>query len=207
MKTAVKICGITRVEDALTAARCGAHAIGLVFYRPSPRYVTPDNAATIIRALPPFVTPVGLFVDADAEEVRDIAVQTRVQMIQFHGAETPEFCARFELPYLKAVRVRPDVDLLQYARDFRSAKALLLDAYQEGLHGGTGAVFDWDLIPPALPLPVVLSGGLHPENVAEAIRRVRPCAVDVSSGVEASKGIKDAAKIEAFVNGVRNADV
>jgi phosphoribosylanthranilate isomerase len=207
LKTAVKICGITRVEDALAAARCGAHAIGLVFYRPSPRHVTPDAAAGIVRALPPFVTAVGLFVDAAAEEVRDIAAQTRVQMLQFHGSETPEFCARFELPYLKAVRVRREVDLLQYARDFRGAKALLLDAYQEGLHGGTGAVFDWDLIPPALPLPVVLSGGLYPGNVAEAIRRVRPCAVDVSSGVEAAKGIKDAARIEAFVNGVRDADV
>jgi phosphoribosylanthranilate isomerase len=207
VKTAIKICGITRVEDALVAARCGAHAIGLVFYRPSPRYVTPERAAEIVRALPPFVTPVGLFVDASEEEVLEIASGARVQMIQFHGSETPEFCARFELPYLKAVRVRPEVDLLQYARDFEGAKALLLDAYQEGLHGGTGAVFDWDLIPPALPLPVVLSGGLHPENVAEAVRRVRPCAVDVSSGVEASKGIKDAARIEAFVNGVRDADV
>jgi phosphoribosylanthranilate isomerase len=207
VKTAVKICGITRVEDALTAARCGAHAIGLVFYRPSPRYVTPEKAAKIVRALPPFVTAVGLFVDAPEEEVRDVVAQTRVQMIQFHGAETPEFCAQFGLPYLKAVRVRREVDLLQYARDFRSAKALLLDAYQEGLHGGTGAVFDWDLIPPALPLPVVLSGGLHPDNVAEAIRRVRPCAVDVSSGVEAAKGIKDASKVAAFVNGVRDADV
>ena len=207
MKTAVKICGITRAQDALTAARCGAHAIGLVFYRPSPRYVTPETAAEIVRALPPFVTAVGLFVDAPAEEVREITARTRVQMIQFHGSETPEFCARFELPYLKAVRVRPEVDLLQYARDFRSAKALLLDAFKEGLHGGTGAVFDWDLIPPALPLPVVLSGGLHPENVAEAIRRVRPWAVDVSSGVEASKGIKDASRVEAFVNGVRDADV
>lgn len=207
MKTAVKICGITRVEDALTAARCGAHAIGLVFYGPSPRYVTPQQAADIVRALPPFVTPVGLFVDAAEDEVRDIAARVRVQMLQFHGAETPEFCARFELPYLKAVRVRREIDLLQYARDFPGAKALLLDAYQEGLHGGTGAVFDWDLIPPALPLPVVLSGGLHPENVADAIRRVRPCAVDVSSGVELARGIKDASKIEAFVNGVRNADV
>ena len=207
MKTAVKICGITRVEDALTAAHCGAHAIGLVFYRPSPRYVTPEQAADIVAALPPFVTPVGLFVDADAEEVRDVVSRTRVQMLQFHGAETPEFCARFDLPFLKALRVRRGVDLLQYARDFRSAKALLLDAYQEGLHGGTGAVFDWDLIPPALPLPVVLSGGLNPDNVADAIRRVRPCAVDVSSGVESSKGLKDASKIEAFVNGVRNGDV
>jgi phosphoribosylanthranilate isomerase len=207
VKTAVKICGITRAEDALAAAHCGAHAIGLVFYRPSPRYVDPEVAAGIVRALPPFITPVGLFVDAPADEVRAISVRSRVQMIQFHGAETPDFCVAFDLPYMKGVRVRPGVDLLQYARDFQGAKALLLDAYQEGLHGGTGAVFDWNLIPSALPLPVVLSGGLNPDNVADAIRRVKPFAVDVSSGVESSKGIKDVRKIEAFVNGVRNADV
>ncbi|HEV7394137.1 MAG TPA: phosphoribosylanthranilate isomerase [Burkholderiales bacterium] len=207
MSTAVKICGITRVEDALVAARCGAHAIGLVFYRPSPRYVEPRAAAEIVRALPPFVTPVGLFVDAAEDEVRSVAADTGVQLLQFHGSEPPEFCARFGLPFLKVVRVRPGVDLLQYARDFHGAKGLLLDAFQEGLHGGTGATFDWALIPPALPLPVVLSGGLSPQNVGVAIRRVKPAAVDVSSGVEASKGIKDAAKIAAFISGVRNADV
>lgn len=204
---AVKICGVTRIEDALVAARSGAHAVGLVFYAPSPRYVDPDTAAAIVRALPPFVTPVGLFVDAVQDEVRAVIERTKIQLLQFHGAETPEFCARFELPYMKAVRVRPEVDLLQYARDFADAKALLLDAYQEGLHGGTGSRFDWNLIPPGLPLPIVLSGGLTPENVTEAVRRVRPCAVDVSSGVEAQKGIKDAQKIAAFVKGVRNADV
>lgn len=203
----MKICGVTRVADALAAARAGAHAVGLVFYRPSPRYVEPDAAAAIVRALPPFVTPVGLFVDADEEEVRAISARSRVQMLQFHGTESAAFCARFDLPYMKAVRVRPGVDLLQYAHDFHSATALLLDAYQEGLHGGTGAVFDWNLIPQALPLPIVLSGGLTPENVGEAIRRVRPTAVDVSSGVEAAKGIKDARKIGAFITGVRNADV
>jgi phosphoribosylanthranilate isomerase len=205
--TAVKICGITRIEDALTAARCGAAAIGLVFYRPSPRYVEPDAAAEIVKALPPFVTSVALFVDAPEDEVRAIAARARVQMLQFHGHETPEYCSRFDLPHMKAVRVRPGVDLLQYARDFHLAKALLLDAFQEGLHGGTGAVFDWSLIPPALPVPVVLSGGLTPENVGDAVRRVRPFAVDVSSGVEASKGIKDADKVAAFVRGVRDADV
>ena len=205
--TAAKICGITRSEDALTAARCGAHAVGFVFYRPSPRYIDPDEAASIVGALPPFVTPVGLFVDAQADEVRAIVARSHVRLLQFHGSETPEFCHQFATPYMKAVRIRPEVDLLQYARQFEGAKALLLDAYQEGLHGGTGAVFDWDLIPPALPLPIVLSGGLTPANVIEAIRRVKPCAVDVSSGVESARGIKDARKIEAFMNGVRNADV
>ena len=205
--TTAKICGITRSEDALTAARCGAHAVGFVFYRPSPRYIDPDEAASIVGALPPFVTPVGLFVDAHADEVRAIVARSHVRLLQFHGSETPEFCNQFATPYMKAVRIRPEVDLLQYARQFEGAKALLLDAYQEGLHGGTGAVFDWDLIPPALPLPIVLSGGLTPANVIEAIRRVKPCAVDVSSGVESARGIKDARKIEAFMNGVRNADV
>jgi phosphoribosylanthranilate isomerase len=207
MIPAVKICGVTRIEDALAAASFGAHAIGLVFYRPSPRYVEPDAAARIVRALPPFVTPVALFVDAAEDEVRESAARAGVRLLQFHGAETPDFCARFALPYMKALRVKPGVDLLQYARDFSGAKALLLDAFQEGLHGGTGAVFDWSLIPPSLPLPIVLSGGLTPGNVKEAVRRVRPCAVDVSSGVEASKGIKDPAKIAAFIQGVRNADV
>jgi phosphoribosylanthranilate isomerase len=206
MSTAVKICGITRTEDALAAAHAGAHAIGLVFYEPSPRYIEPAQAAAIVRALPPFVTPVGLFVDASAETVRGIAAQVGVQLIQFHGSESPEFCAQFDLPYMKAVRVRPGVDLLQYARDFHGAHALLLDAWQEGLHGGTGAMFDWALIPPSLPLPVVLSGGLNPDNVREAVRRVKPWAVDVSSGVEARKGIKDAAKIAAFISGVRDVE-
>jgi phosphoribosylanthranilate isomerase len=205
--TAAKICGITRSEDALTAARCGAHAVGFVFHRPSPRYIDPDEAASIVGALPPFVTPVGLFVDAHADEVRAVVARSHVRLLQFHGSETPAFCNQFATPYMKAVRIRPGVDLLQYARQFEGAKALLLDAYQEGLHGGTGAVFDWDLIPPALPLPIVLSGGLTPANVIEAIRRVKPCAVDVSSGVESARGIKDARKIEAFMNGVRNADV
>jgi phosphoribosylanthranilate isomerase len=207
MTVAVKICGITRTEDALAASRYGAAAIGLVFYRPSPRYIEPDAAAAIVRALPPFVTPVGLFVDAPAQEVREVAARSRVQLLQFHGAETPEYCARFELPHMKAVRMRAGVDLLQYARDFHQAKALLLDAFQEGLHGGTGALFDWSLIPQALPMPVVLSGGLSPENVGDAVRRVKPFGVDVSSGVEVSKGIKDAERIAAFIRGVRDADV
>ena len=207
MRTRIKICGITRIEDALAAARCGAHAIGLVFYRPSPRYVAPEHAGDIVRALPPFVTAVGLFVDASAQEVREVLARAPVSLLQFHGAELPAFCRQFGLPYMRAVRVKAGVDLLQYAHDYHDAKALLLDAFVDAARGGTGATFDWGLVPGTLPLPIVLSGGLTAGNVAEAIRAVRPWAVDVSSGVEAAKGIKDAAKIAAFISGVRNADV
>jgi phosphoribosylanthranilate isomerase len=206
MATAVKICGITRPEDALAAARAGAHAIGLVFYAKSPRHVTPARAAEIIRVLPPFITTVALFVDAQAEEVRSTLAAAPFGLLQFHGSETPEFCRQFKRPYVKAVRMVPGVDLLQYARDYHDARALLLDNYIEGLHGGSGVAFDWSLIPRGLPLPVILSGGLTPENVMDAVRRVRPIAVDVSSGVESAKGIKDAARITAFIKGVRNAD-
>lgn len=207
MATAVKICGITRVEDALAAARAGAHAIGLVFYEPSPRYVTPARAAEIVRVLPPFITTVGLFVDAAADQVTAVLSQVPVQLLQFHGAETPAFCRQFGRPYVKTVRMKPGVDLLQYARDYHDAKALLLDSYVEGLHGGSGAAFDWSRVPEGLPLPVILSGGLTAENVGDAVRRARPSAVDVSSGVESTKGVKDAARIAAFIKGVRNADV
>ena len=203
----IKICGITRIEDALAAAHLGADAIGLVFYPGSPRAVTPEQARAIIDALPPFVVPVGLFVNAGVETVRDTLAAAPLQLLQFHGEETPDFCAAFGRPFLRAVRVRPGTDLLQYAREFHAAKGLLLDAWVEGVHGGTGATFDWSLIPRDLPAPVVLSGGLNPDNVEQAVRRVRPWAVDVSSGVESAKGIKDAAKIEAFINGVRNAGV
>ena len=203
----IKICGITRIEDALAAAQLGAHAIGLVFFAGSPRAVTPQQARDIIAALPPFVVPVGLFVNADVQAVRATIAAAPVQLLQFHGDETPHYCAGFGLPYLRAVRVRPGVDLLQYAREFHAARGLLLDAYVDGVHGGTGATFDWSLIPRDLPVPVVLSGGLHAENVTEAVRRVRPWAVDVSSGVESAKGIKDVRKMAAFMTGVRNAGV
>ena len=201
----------TRVEDALAAARYGANAIGLVFYEQSPRFVTPARAAELMRALPPFVMSVGLFVDAAASAVTQTLASARVDLLQFHGDESAAYCRQFGVPYLKALRVRPGLDLLQYALDYHDAKALLLDAWVEGMQGGTGATFDWALIPKNFPLPVVLSGGLTPENVTTAIQSVRPWAVDVSSGVEvsgmANKGIKDAAKIAAFVIGVRNADV
>jgi len=205
--TAVKICGITRVEDALAAAHSGAHAIGLIFHAGSPRLVSHDMARSIVDALPAFITPVALFVDAKPEDIERVIATVKPQLLQFHGDESPEFCTRFDMPYIKAIKVRPGVDLLQYARHYRTAKGLLLDAFVDGSHGGTGSTFDWALIPDQLPLPLILAGGLHQDNVAEAIRRVRPWAVDVSSGVEAAKGIKDAAKVAAFIRGARNADV
>ena len=207
MATAVKICGITRVEDALVAAHAGAHAIGLIFHAGSPRLVPHDIARRVVDALPPFVTPVALFVDARPDDVKGVIAKVRPQLLQFHGDESPEFCESFDMPYIKAVKVRAGVDLLQYARHYRTAKGLLLDAFVAGSHGGTGSTFDWALIPQQFPLPLILAGGLHQDNVADAIRRVRPWAVDVSSGVESTKGIKDAARIAAFIRGARNADV
>jgi len=203
----VKICGITRVEDGLACARLGADAIGLVFYAPSPRHVSVEQARAIMAELPPFVTTVGLFVDAAPAEVHALLAQLPLDLLQFHGNETPEYCRGFGRPYLKAARVKPGTDLVQYASAYPDAKGLLLDAHVEGVAGGTGQAFDWNLIPARLPLPVILSGGLSAANVTEAIRRVQPAAVDVSSGVEATKGIKDADKIAAFMQGVRNANL
>jgi len=205
--TAVKICGITRVEDGLAAAHAGAHAIGLIFYRGSPRVVSHELARSVVEALPAFVMPVALFVNASHAEIERVIAAVKPQLLQFHGDESPAFCVSFGMPYIKAVKVRPGMDLLQYARHYPSAKGLLLDAFVEGSHGGTGSRFDWSLIPGELPLPLILAGGLHQDNVADAIRLVRPWAVDVSSGVEAATGIKDAAKIAAFIRGARHADV
>ena len=205
-KTTVKICGLTRAEDAIAAAELGAHALGFVFYPPSPRHISTRRAAEIIRALPPFVTTVGLFVNANANDVTSVIDEVPLGLLQFHGDETPHYCAQFRRPYIKALRVRPGVDLLQYALQYESARGLLLDAFVAGVPGGTGESFDWNLIPANLPLPVVLSGGLNNGNVIEAIRRVRPCAVDVSSGIESSPGIKDARKMNDFFKGVRDAD-
>ena len=211
--TRIKICGITRVADALAAAYCGADAIGLVFYPHSPRYVDFDQAAKLARSLPPFVTAVGLFVDADPAFVREAAATVSLDILQFHGNETHDYCNQFALPYLKAIRVKAGVDLLQCASEFSTAKGLLLDAHVEGVPGGTGTAFDWSLIPEQLPLPVILSGGLDAGNVADGIKQVHPYAVDVSSGVEANegistlKGLKDAAKIAAFIKEVKQIDL
>jgi phosphoribosylanthranilate isomerase len=207
LRTRIKICGITRVEDAHAAVDLGADAIGLVFYAPSPRNLDFERARAIIASVPPFVTTVGLFVNPEPRLVESVLRRCPPGALQFHGEESPDFCAGFGLPYIKAARVRPDADLVQYLTPFVAAQGWLLDAYSDKLYGGTGEPFDWALIPGRLARPVILSGGLSPDNVTAAIRQCRPWAVDVSSGVEATKGIKDAAKIAAFIAGVKNADV
>jgi len=203
MRTRVKICGVTRREDALEAAHQGADAIGLVFFARSPRAVQPDQARGIIAGLPPFVTVVGLFVDERPAGVRQVLDALRIDLLQFHGDESPAQCASFGKPFIKAVRMRCGIDLEQVCERYRDAAALLVDTYRPGKAGGTGEVFDWSLIPPRLAHRVILAGGLNPENVEQAVRRVRPYAVDVSGGVESSKGIKDRRKIAAFLRGVR----
>ncbi len=207
MVTAVKICGITRHADAQAAAAFGAQALGFVFFAKSSRNIAAVDAAKIVNALPPFITTVGLFVNPSAREVDAVLKFAPLNLLQFHGDEPPEFCAQFGTPFIKAVRVKAGLDLLQYASDYHAARGLLLDAFVDGMHGGTGSTFDWALIPPGLPLPVILSGGLNSTNVGSAIRRVSPWAVDVSSGVEASPGVKDPQKIAAFMKEVRSADV
>ena len=205
MRTRIKICGITRPGDAVAAAQAGADAIGLVFYPRSPRFLNVERAREIRDALPPFVQAVALFVNPDAAQVAQAIGRVHPALLQFHGEETPDFCAQFGLPYVKACRVTQGVDLLKYLRPFSTASGWLLDAHVEE-YGGVGARFDWSLVPARLERPLVLSGGLTRANVGAAVRRVRPWAVDVSSGVEASKGIKDAAKIAVFIAEVRNAD-
>lgn len=205
MKTRIKICGLTREEDVDFAVAAGADAIGFVFYPASPRYVAPERAAQLARRIPPFVDIVGLFVNAAPDTVEAVCAAVPLNLLQFHGDEDAAYCRQFAMPWLRAARVRPGLDLVEFARSFSDARGLLLDAFVEG-YGGGGHVFDWTLIPPALPGFLVLSGGLTAANVGEAIERVRPVAVDVSSGVEASKGIKDHQKIAAFVAAVRKAD-
>lgn len=207
MRTRVKICGITRTEDALAAVEAGCDAIGLVFYPPSSRYVSPEKAAEIVASIPPFISVVGLFVDAEPGEIKGVLRQVRLDLLQFHGNETAEECGRYAIPYMKAIRVKADANLLQYAKDFKGAKALLLDTFVEGMPGGTGQSFDWNIIPATFPIPLVLAGGLTVENVSAAVRQVQPYAVDVSGGVEIKKGIKDAAKIAAFMRGVSHASL
>ncbi|MFO7602876.1 MAG: phosphoribosylanthranilate isomerase [Gammaproteobacteria bacterium] len=203
MRTRVKICGITRQEDGLTAASLGADALGFVFYDKSPRYVTAAVAETIVSRLPAFICKVGLFVDAPEAQVEAVLSTLRLDLLQFHGDESPDYCRQFGVPYIKAVRMRADVDVTALAQQHEQAAGLLLDSYQAGVAGGTGQVFDWRAVPKALPLPLILAGGLNAANVAAAIQQVQPYAVDVSGGVEATQGIKDAAKLADFMNEVK----
>lgn len=205
-RTRAKICGITRPQDGIAAAANGADAIGLVFFEKSPRVVDVEQARAVIAALPPFVTSVGLFVNADVAEVERVLDQVPLDLLQFHGEEAPEYCRQFSRPYIKAVRMSDGVNLELVAQQFDEAKALLVDSYQKGVPGGTGHTFDWARIPAGMDKPIILAGGLGPENIEQAVRQVRPFAVDVSSGVEVEKGIKDADKIAAFMRGVKKAD-
>ncbi len=201
----VKICGITRLEDALAAIEAGADALGFVFYDPSPRAITPAQAAAIVAQLPPFVTVTGLFVDAGESDVRAILRDVPLDLLQFHGNESNADCARFGRPWIKALRVQPGQDLGAIMAAYPDARGILLDAWHPEQPGGTGLQFDWRLVPVSSCRPLILAGGLTPDNVAEAIRQTRPYAVDVSGGVEYAKGVKDAAKIQAFMAGVRSA--
>jgi len=206
LRTRVKICGLTREVDVRAAAELGADAIGLVFHAPSPRAVAIDQAIALCTCLPPFVTRVGLFVDAEPERVRATLEQVALDLLQFHGEESPAYCAAFRRPWIKAIRMRPGVDLKGLRERYGAAAGMLLDAYDPARAGGTGHCFDWDLVPADLAPHIVLAGGLDPGNVAQAIRQVRPYAVDVSGGVEAGKGLKDRHKMAAFMKGVNDGD-
>lgn len=205
-QTRIKICGITRPADAIAAVDAGADAIGLVFYAASPRAVTLEQAAGIAAAVPPFVTIVSLFVDEPAAGIRRILSHVPIDLMQFHGDESPDFCAQFERPWIKALRVRPETDVASECRRFSASRGMLLDAWAEGVPGGTGKRFDWRLAMGEYPVPVILAGGLNDANVGDAIAQVRPAAVDVSGGVEQAPGIKDPEKIARFIAAVRAAD-
>lgn len=201
-RTRCKICGITNIDDALLAIDAGADALGFVFYDKSPRYVSPEEAATICAQLPPFVTRVGLFVDHSAELVTEISKRVELDLLQFHGDESPEFCKQFDRPYIKAVRVRADSDFAEAQARYTESQALLVDTYRVGVPGGTGEAFDWGLLPAERSMPLILAGGLNPDNVRRAIATVSPYAVDVSGGVEREKGKKDGQKVLKFLEEV-----
>jgi phosphoribosylanthranilate isomerase len=202
LHTRIKICGIKHLDDALKAIECGADAIGLIFVEKSPRYVSLTDASIIAESLPPFVTVVGLFMDATEQAVREAIKVVPLNLLQFHGNESPEFCEQFEMPYIKVLRMRENVNVVAFAQEYTGASGILLDTYsKEG--GGSGQTFDWNLIPNDVPLPLILAGGLNPENVALAVETVKPYAVDVSSGVESEPAIKDHVKIEQFIKEVQ----
>jgi phosphoribosylanthranilate isomerase len=206
VRTRIKICGVSRPEDVAASVDAGADAVGFVFHPGSPRQVTVVEAQALARELPPYVTPVGLFVNAAPSLIEAVAAAIPALVLQFHGDETPAQCAAAGRPFLRAARMAPGFDLLDFARRFSEAQGLLLDAHVEAF-GGSGKVFDWSLVPRGVPHRLVLSGGLHAGNVGSGIRELRPWAVDVSSGVESSRGVKDAAAIRAFCDAVREADL
>lgn len=206
MRTRVKICGFTQVQDAVIAAKLGSDAIGLVFYASSPRNVSIEKASEIISALPAFVTVVALFVDEQEPQIRKVLNQIPIDCIQFHGDEPADACRIYNRPYIKAIRMKQGLDVLATAMQYYDASALLLDAYHPGVKGGSGSQFDWDLIPDDCPLPVILAGGLQVENVKQAIKTVRPYALDISSGVEIAKGLKGATKMTAFFQKINESD-
>lgn len=206
-RTRIKICGITRLDDGLAAAEHGADAVGFIFWDKSERCVTPAVMAAIARRLPAFVDAVAVFVNPSADAVGAVLEAWPAATLQFHGEEAPDFCAGFSRPWIKAVRAKPGLDLLECLLPYAEASAWMIDAFHDQIYGGTGRSFDWNLVPRDLPRPWILSGGLSMDNLGEAVRGMRPYGVDVSSGVEVKKGVKDAAKIAAFIEGVRRADV
>jgi phosphoribosylanthranilate isomerase len=205
-RTRVKICGITRAEDGVIAAKYGVDAIGLVFYEKSPRAVNIEQAQTIIQSLPAFVTVVGLFVNAEVDMVNNILAKVPLDLLQFHGEESPEYCSNFNKPYMKALRMRPNIELKTLIDKYQTAKGILLDSYVQGVKGGTGSVFDWQQVPANLSKPIIVAGGLTADNVNAAIKALNPYAVDVSGGVESAKGIKDSGKIAEFMQAISHYD-
>ncbi len=206
MRTRVKICGFTQVDEAVIAAKLGVDAIGLVFYPPSPRHVNIEQAQKIVKALPAFVTVVALFVDEKESQIKEVIKKVSIDCIQFHGDEMPVDCRLYNKPYIKAIRMLPDLDILEMTDQYHDASSLLLDAYHPGIKGGSGSQFDWDLIPKDCSKSIVLAGGLYVDNVKQAIQSVRPYALDVSSGVEKTKGVKDVAKMAAFIQAINEGD-
>ena len=207
MITKVKFCGITNLQDAISAAELGADALGFVFYPKSPRFISPKNAKEIIKKLPPFISMVGLFVNQSKSEVEEVIKDCPLNLLQFHGDENESFCKQYNLPYIKAISMKSDVDLLKCIQEYNSAKALLLDTFSKVARGGSGEVFDWKMIPPNTLKPIIVAGGLTPDNVQTLLEVISPYGVDVSSGIEINKGLKDYKLMKKFILGVTNAGV